>query len=94
MGIMRRYGQSRQRALAAGRVESRDVELAGDVLGRCEAEALAAPVKAADPYAEWLALREEERKRDRPAIRWVYTPETARPAGESRPDSDAGLVIA
>ena len=97
MGIMRRYVQSRQRASAGSQEAAGGIQLAdSDSLGRCEAEALAAPVRSVDPYAAWLERREEELNRDRPAIRWVYRhgSDEARTAGERRPDSDAGLVVA
>src|SRR6202021_2898538 len=64
----RRAGDPMLRTVAP---PARDLEDAP--LGRCEAEAIFSRAVATDPYAEWLARREAERRREeRPEIRWVY----------------------
>lgn len=89
MGIISRNGHSRQRMRADDwsdegnlALEDRDTGL-----GRCEAQAFAAPERAVDPYAAWLERREDERERERSPIRWIYRHEAAA-AATAREDSD------
>jgi hypothetical protein len=81
------------RPAIAGGAPDRDPE---NGLGRDEAEAFATPARSVDPYAAWLALREEEQQRSRPQIRWVYRRQAPAaspvPAGDRASSNDGELV--
>lgn len=67
MGILR---GNRHSGSAALELTGREVE--ETPLGRCEAQAIAPRTRVVDPYAEWVAQREQQQTRERPEVRWVY----------------------
>jgi len=90
MGIMRRSAHPRESAIARETFLVRDLD--NDGLGRCEAQAFAAPARTVDPYAAWLELREKEQARSRPPIRWVYRDRGVAVKAERGPDGEGKLV--
>jgi hypothetical protein len=65
-----RSGYADDSSAGAAAVADREAD---DRLGRFEAQAIATPAFATDPYAAWVQRRESERRlQERAEVRWVY----------------------
>ncbi|HXD53581.1 MAG TPA: hypothetical protein VN618_02395 [Solirubrobacteraceae bacterium] len=85
MGILR---GNRHSGSAAIELTGREVE--ETPLGRCEAQAIAPRTRVVDPYAEWVARREQQQTRERPEVRWVVGAGGGIRAAAAAPRRDGG----
>ena len=100
MGLLNQRKRARiRRALSGGQlalegeIHSHSQRADEHRASRYEPEVFAAPAMRADPYAAWLEQREEERRREGPAVRFVHGPRVGgRRVGTGQPQGDPGLA--